>query len=194
MGPQDGVEHALHALGQLAQRRRDWRAIFAGEGEMLPGLRRLAVDLGIADAVEFSGWLDDSALLRVLSSADICLAPEPSNPLNDASTMVKVAEYMALSRTVVATDLPETRATAGDTALYARAGDADEFARRIDEALGDHAGRRALGERARHRVETTLSWERSVQALLRAYRLALTRRGRSPHGARTIDPEPDAGS
>src|SRR5205823_4991321 len=34
MGPQDGVDHALRALAELRRRRTDWRAIFAGSGDV----------------------------------------------------------------------------------------------------------------------------------------------------------------
>jgi hypothetical protein len=41
-----------------------------------------------------------------------CVEPAPSSPLNDNATFVKVMEYMALGKPVVAYDLPETRLSA----------------------------------------------------------------------------------
>ncbi len=55
-------------------------------------------------------------LLTTLSTFDVCLAPNPKTPLNEVSTMVKLLEYMAMSRPVVAYDLSETRRTAEDGA------------------------------------------------------------------------------
>ena len=119
MGPQDGVDHALHALAWLRERRDDWHAILAGDGEVLGAMRALAADLGLGDVVEFAGWLGDPDLRRLLSTADVCIAPDPPSPLNDASTMVKIPEYMAMGRPIVSYDLIESRASAGDAALYA---------------------------------------------------------------------------
>ncbi len=48
--------------------------------------------------VEFVGFVEEEELIRLLSSADVCLAPEPKNALNDASTMIKVVEYMGMGR------------------------------------------------------------------------------------------------
>ncbi len=61
--------------------------------------------------------------MRILSSADVCLAPDPKNPLNDVSTMNKIVEYMAMGKPVVSYDLREARASAGEAAVYAAPND-----------------------------------------------------------------------
>ncbi|GAA4943155.1 hypothetical protein GCM10023238_06290 [Streptomyces heliomycini] len=45
----------------------------------------------------------------LLSTADVCLSPDPHNPLNDVSTMNKVLEYMVMGRPVGSFDLKEAR-------------------------------------------------------------------------------------
>ena len=128
MGPQDGVDHALKALAALAERRRDWHAIFMGDGEVLAEMRALAAELGIDDLVEFSGWVEHDYVATVLSSTDVCIAPDPKNALNDLSSMVKISEYMAMGRPIVSFDLAESRVGAGDAALFASPEDFDGFA------------------------------------------------------------------
>jgi glycosyltransferase involved in cell wall biosynthesis len=177
MGPQDGVDYALRALAELARWRDDWHAVFVGDGDALYDLRRLATDLRITDVVEFTGFRSEPDVLRVLSTADVCIAPEPKTPLNDASTMIKLAEYMAMSRPIVCFDLVESRVTAGQAALYARANDERSFARCIDELLSDPARRDELGAIGRERVTRNLSWDHSERELLRAYDRALAHVG-----------------
>jgi len=173
MGPQDGVDHALRALRVLKERRDDWRAVFIGAGDVLPDMRRLASELGLSPDVEFTGRIPDEDVMRILSSADVCLAPDPRNPLNDISTMNKIVEYMALARPLVSYDLVEARVSAGDAALYAQANDEASFAAAIAELLDDPARRARMGELGRQRLETALSWEHSERELLRAYERAL---------------------
>jgi glycosyltransferase involved in cell wall biosynthesis len=175
MSPQDGVDHALRALAHLRQRRGDWRAVFVGAGDSLAELRRLAAKLDLTDVVEFSGFLGDADITRILSSADVCLAPEPRNALNDVSTMIKIAEYMSMGRPVVSHDLTETRFTAGPAALYAESGTESAFAARIDELLSDASRRAAMGRVARERVEQSLAWSHSERNLLAAYDYCLRR-------------------
>jgi glycosyltransferase involved in cell wall biosynthesis len=173
MGPQDGVDHALRALALLHERRHDWRAVFIGEGPVLAEMRQLAVELGVHEAVEFPGRLSDEDVQRILSSSDVCLAPDPKNPLNDVSSMNKIVEYMAMARPVVSYDLVEARVSAGEAALYASANDVASLASCIEELLDDPGRRRAMGAAGLARVQDSLSWERSEAEFLAAYARAL---------------------
>ena len=56
MASQDGADVALEALSRLRGRRDDWHAIFVGDGDALPSLRKLAHDRGLDDCVTFSGY------------------------------------------------------------------------------------------------------------------------------------------
>jgi glycosyltransferase involved in cell wall biosynthesis len=172
IGPQDGVDQALRALRLLADRRGDWHAVFAGTGDALPGMLALCRELGLGERVEFPGYLGDEALVRLLGSADVCLSPEPPNALNEASTMIKVVEYMGLGRPIVAYDLRETRYSAGDGALYAAPGDVGSLTSCIERLLDDPALRVRLGAAGLQRVEE-LSWARSEASLLAAYQHVL---------------------
>jgi glycosyltransferase involved in cell wall biosynthesis len=173
MGPTDGVDHALLALSQLRDRRQDWHALFLGDGEMLPSLRNLSSELGLDDQIEFWGYVSDEEVRRAISSADVCLAPDPQNSYTDRSTLIKIVEYMALSRAVVSYDLMESRVTAGDAALYAAGNDPAQFAARIEALLDDPGLRERLGAQGRARVERGLAWEHSELALLAGYRRAV---------------------
>lgn len=172
MAPQDGVDHALRALALIA-RREDWHAVFAGDGEARDSLIALAAELGLRDRVEFCGWLDDRQLARLLHSCDVCLAPEPASPLNELSTLVKIAEYMGAGRPLVAYALRESRFTAGPAALYARPNDVRSFAACVEQLLDDPARRAQMGRIGRERVQRELSWEHSERRLIAAYRSLL---------------------
>lgn len=169
MASQDGIDYALRSLALLGERRDDWHAIFAGDGEAKPGLVRLSEELGLQDRVEFVGWLGDLEIARLLSSCDVCLAPEPHSPLNDVSTMTKIAEYMAMSCPIVAFGLRESRFSAGEAAIYAEHNDVASFAARIEELLADPTRREEMGRIGRERVERMLSWEHSERNLAAAY-------------------------
>ena len=115
MGPQDGVDYALRALAKLRDEvgRTDWHAVFVGSGDAFDDMVALSAKLGLADQVEFTGRISDEDLVRYLSTADVCLSPDPLNPLNDVSTMNKVMEYMAMSKPIVSFELREARVSAG---------------------------------------------------------------------------------
>ena len=156
MGPQDGVDHAVRALAWLHERRQDWHAVFIGEGDVLEEMRALAAELGLEDAIEFAGWRGDDDIRRILSTADVCLAPDPPSPLNDVSTMIKIPEYLAMGCPVVSYDLARVARVRRRAALYADARrPGGPRPRRARAARGPRAARahgrdrpRAGGERA----------------------------------------------
>lgn len=173
MGPQDGVDYALRAVALLKDKigRDDIHCIFVGAGDVFDEMVALSRDLGITDIVEFTGFVhDDDFIARCLSSADVCLAPDPINPLNDASTMIKVTEYMAIGKPIVSFDLAETRVSAGDAAVYVPDNDEYAFALAIDTLLRDPARCHRMGEAGRRRIEEKLSWDVSRQTLVEFYR------------------------
>lgn len=173
MGPQDGIDHALRALAWLDRKRHDWRAIFIGTGESLAAMRELAAELRIADRVEFAGWQGDAAICRILSTCDVCLAPDPPSPLNDVSTMIKIPEYMAMGTSIVSYDLRESRFSAQEAAVYAAPGDPDDLGRCVDALLDDPQRRAAMARAGQARVRDVLAWQHSIPPLLAAYGRAL---------------------
>jgi len=173
MGPQDGVDYALRSLALLREQREDWHAVFVGAGDTFDEMVALSHSLGLSDLVEFTGRIPDEDLVRYLSTADVCLSPDPHNPLNDVSTMNKVMEYMAMSRPIVSFELREARVSAGDAAVYAPANDESEFARLTSRLLDDPSERERMGKLGRERVEGPLAWSNSQKALLAAYEAAM---------------------
>jgi glycosyltransferase involved in cell wall biosynthesis len=171
MGFQDGVDCLLRALQHLVRDlgRTDFYTIIIGSGDAWVSLNRLAKDLNIDEYVWFTGRVSDADLLRYLSSAAICVDPDPYNPFTDRSTMIKMTEYMALGKPIVAFDLKEHRFTAQDAAIYARPNDELDFARKIALLMDDPVRRRVMGKAGRRRVETELAWEYSVPHLLTVY-------------------------
>ncbi|MDI5912911.1 MULTISPECIES: glycosyltransferase family 4 protein [Streptomyces] len=174
MGPQDGVDYALRALAKLRDEfgRTDWHAVFVGAGDAFDAMVELSRQLGLSEQVQFTGRIPDADLVRYLSTADVCLSPDPRNPLNDVSTMNKVLEYMAMGRAIVSFDLKEARVSAGDAAVYAPANDEAEFAKLITLLLDDPEKRAEMGEIGQERVSGPLSWRNSQASLLAAYAAA----------------------
>ncbi|SRR5579884_1822770 len=178
MAAQDGLEYALYALHQLVHERgrRDILLVLMGEGDAVPTLQALTRQLELDEYVRFTGWLEHPEMLRYLTVADMGLSPDPKNGLNEYSTMVKVLIYMALGKPIVAFDLPETRVSAQEAALYAQPNRVEDFADKIAMLLDDEEMRTCMGAYGRRRMEEALNWEQSKHQLLLAYKALLPRR------------------
>lgn len=185
MATQDGVDYLLRAIWHLIHdlRRTDFFCVLIGPEDVAVGLEALTTKLGLQDYVWRTGYIPHGDLLRYLSTADICVDPDPSNPFNDRCTMTKMMVYMALGQPIVAFDLPEHRFTAQHAALYVKPNDELEFARALVELMDDPERRKAMGSFGRQRVESALTWSHSVPALLEVYRKVTSSRA-------ALTPEP----
>jgi glycosyltransferase involved in cell wall biosynthesis len=171
-GVQDGLDNLLRSLQHLVYDlgKKEFMCVVVGSGDALSSLKSLAQQLNIADKVLFTGWIDHQAeVARYLSTMDICVSPEPSDPYNDRSTAIKVMEYMALEKPIVAFDLPEHRNTAQDAAVYARPNDEFDFAKQIALLMDDQGRRKKMGQKGRERVEKEVAWQVQEKALLEVY-------------------------
>jgi len=176
MGPQDGVDYLIRALHHLVYGlgRTDFYCVLIGKGDSLESLKALARDLKIEEYVWFTGFIPEADLIRYLSTADICVDPDPSSPLNDVSTWIKIMEYMAMEKPIVTFDLKETRFSAQDAALYVTPNDEAGFAQAIVTLMDDAAMRQQMGKWGRQRVERELHWGIMKQHLLDAYAWCLS--------------------
>ncbi|MBE7432452.1 MAG: glycosyltransferase family 4 protein [Anaerolineales bacterium] len=171
IGYQDGVNHLLNILHVLAYElnRRDFFCVIAGGGDALEDLKKQATILNLDEFVMFTGYVPHEEVAKYISAADLCVAPEKPNPFNHYSTIIKVMEYMALGKPVVAFDLIEHRYSAHDAALYAVNGEELDFARKIALLMDNTEQREEMGKLGKARVEDVLAWRHQAKALVAAY-------------------------
>jgi len=171
MNPQDGVDYLLRSLHSLVNelKRDDFYSYIIGTGDSLEDLKNISIALGLEKYVKFTGYIPDEDLRMILSAADICVDPDPSSPLNDVSTWIKIMEYMAFGKPIVTFDLKETRYSARDSAIYVKPNDELEFAKAIIALMDNPAKRLQMGENGRNRVLKHLSWEKVSPNLIDAY-------------------------
>lgn len=170
MSTQEGLELLIDAAEVLVhgRGRDDVGFAIVGPGDARPTLETRVRLHGIGDAVQFPGRVDDGLLRRYMATADVCVSVDAPSPMNDASTMTKVIEYMVMGRPIVQFPLRETRRVCGDTTLYARPGDPGDLAACIEELLDDPSRAAELGRRARERAVDGLLWPQQAPVLLEA--------------------------
>ena len=170
MGAQDGVDYALRAIRHAVDGGLTKASFtFIGSGDEFKKLLALAAELGLEDYVQFTGRISDEDLRAYLSTADLCLAPDPKNPLNDVSTMNKIIEYMAMGVPIVSFDLKESRRSAEEAAVYVPNNDERAMGKAIADLLADPAQRRKMGEFGVERVRQSLAWDHSRTVLVDFY-------------------------
>ena len=171
MGRQDGVDRVVRAAHELVHtyRRKDVLFVMIGKGECWADLQALAKELKVDGFMRFTGRIPDELLVDYLSTADICLAPDPPDKMNQLSTMTKILEYMAFQKPIVSFDLLESRRSAADAAVYIEKEDPELFAQAINQLLNDPSRREQMGRVGQERTLNVIGWNRSREALLESY-------------------------
>ncbi|WP_395111163.1 glycosyltransferase family 4 protein [Actinomadura sp. SCN-SB] len=169
--PWQGVDVLLRAFARLAD-LPDLRLVVCSsvpERRCKP-LRRLAERLGVDERVDWMYTLPHAEVAAWLAHAELSIAPLTgcARNLDQGCAPLKVIESMAAGTPVVASDLPAVRELMAD-GEHGRLVPADrpaDLARAVRVLLEYPDAARAMGERARRRVEDELTWEHS-RALLR---------------------------
>lgn len=168
------LDVAVRAVAVLRTRRPDVDVRFDvyGRGDSEPGLRALADELAVADAIAFHGRIPLEDVPAAIAATDIGLAPTRRDQFTDSSLSTKIFEYGAMGRPVVCSRLPLVERTfPPGTAWSYEPGDADDMASRILEIVADAAAR-AAGIAATRALVQDHSWEADAPrylALLEAY-------------------------
>jgi len=148
--PWKGVEVLLEALVQLPQASL---RIVGGSDVRIRELQQLAARLGVGDRTEFAGPVAPAQRFEVIADAQICLLPSTDTSIGGRYTSpLKLFEYMAMGKPVVAGNLPAMRGVLqhGRNALLAEPGSPRAFADCIRALLGNPLLGRSLGEQARY--------------------------------------------
>ena len=147
--------------------------VIAGEGEeqFVAGLHRLAEELGIADKILWTGFLDGDLKLSALAAASLFVLPSYSENFG-----IALVEAMAAGLPCV---LSDQVGIAEDAREY-EAGlvvpcEADPLALAMRQLLDDAASRNRLGVNARRLVEERFSVEAMSNSLVELYDRVLAR-------------------
>lgn len=172
MGTKAGADRVIRAAHHIVHERgrKDVHFALLGDGDCRLTVQELARYLEVEPYVSFPGFLADQELLAWISTADVCLAPDPPIPVNQFCTSTKQMEYMSCGKPTVCFDLAEAHYSAGSAAIYVKEDDPTQFGDAILELLEDPARRWRMGQAGLRRVQQELKWDNSRRLLLEAYR------------------------
>ncbi len=130
------------------------RLLVAGNGDDYPALQALR-DAGLQDRLTLTGRVSYDQIPGLLAAADVCLLPFHTVPATEFIVPIKLYEYMAAGRPVVASPLPGVRRDVGEGngVVYAPA------PQQIEKALQIRAQAAELGRQARRFVEASCDWQ-----------------------------------
>lgn len=164
LGYRKGLARLLDAVALLAD-RPGLRLALAGEGPLLAKLEAQAHFLGIADRVDFLGFLDRDALRSALARAAMLV-----NPADYESGPLTLLEAMAAGTPVVTTPTGLASDLATPAPLLVAAPEPAALAVAIADVLDAPAAAAARARDARRLVEARFAWDRVAARTTAVYR------------------------
>ena len=159
-----GLPQVLDAMKALPNRDQ-LHLLVIGDGPGRAELDQHARRIGMADHVTCPGLVGRDRVAACIAAFDIALQPQ----VVDYASPLKLFEYMALGRAIVAPDQPNIREvlTDGETALLFRPYDRGHLCEQIARLCGDPALRRTLGQAAARSIDAHgLTWDDNARRVL----------------------------
>jgi phosphatidylinositol alpha-1,6-mannosyltransferase len=159
------VDQVLRALPAIIERHPGVEYVVVGGGDWLPELRRLAVALGVQDAVRFEEWVSDEVRDDLYANSDVFVLPST----REGFGIVYLEAWRHGLAVIGGSDgaAPELLADGG--AGLSVSPDPSDIADAVNQLLADPARCRRMGEEGRRRVRehySGLRFTENLEALL----------------------------
>jgi glycosyltransferase involved in cell wall biosynthesis len=157
--------HGLDRLVEVVAAAPGRHLLLVGDGPARPLIERRAAELGVQDRVRITGIVPRNEVASYVEAFDVALQPD----VVDYASPLKLFEYLALGRAIVAPDKPNIREvlTHEDNALLFPQGDHAAMSAAIERLCQDEALRERLGQHARATINTrSLTWESNAGTIV----------------------------
>jgi glycosyltransferase involved in cell wall biosynthesis len=162
--------HKVDALVEAARRCRDKgqpsALLLVGDGPDRPRIEEQIQGAGLEDLVQMPGQVHHSELNSWIKAMDICTLPSS----NDYCSPMKVFEYMALGKVVLAPDLQNLRDVIdhgenGHLFDVEDGGEAGALSRSLEILLAEEDLRRRIGASAQKTVRDRHTWPHNLRRI-----------------------------
>ena len=162
--PWKGVECLLAALPMISNANL---TIAGGPPARIAQLEQQAITLQIAGRVRFLGHVEPQRRFQIIADADVCLLPLTDTSIGSRYTSpLKLFEYMAAGKPIVAADVPALRSVICDgvDGILAPVNDPAQLAHAVTQLLNNPASAKAIGKAA-HVSAARYTWTARAEIL-----------------------------
>jgi glycosyltransferase involved in cell wall biosynthesis len=161
------VSTLLEAFCQIHASVPQARLVLIGDGAHRQAMQDKAQELGIFQAVTFTGFVPHEEVPCFISAADVAVVPYPPMKQDLWLSPLKLFEFMASGVAIVASDMGQVSNVIENdvNGLLVPAGDSRELAVSMKRLVTDEALRLRLSKKAREDAEVKYSWSLYFQRM-----------------------------
>ena len=169
-----GLEVVIKALPKILERQPvQLRIVGRGRSRQRKFLSKQIRKLGVEGSVSVQPAVPHHEVPALIAESDICIAPLGLNDRNvtQGACPIKVLEYMASSRPLIASNMPIVRELVREDmdGLLFSPNDPEDLARKVLMLLNDVELSKRLAESATKRALTKFTWHESQKKLVKVY-------------------------
>lgn len=172
LGQLHGGQYAelfIKAARLVAMYEHEVLFMIVGDGYRLNELKRLAEKIGIESRIIFTDYVRHELIPEYIAASDICVACFEDNDITRCKSPLKIAEYLAMGKPIVASCVGEVRRMVGGVGVLVPPGDSLALAEGILNLMRNTPLREKMGILSRQRTESEYNWQITANNLLRAY-------------------------
>ena len=162
-----GLPELFVALNTVAKKFANVKLTLVGEGNRLQEYKTRVIDLGLADRVEFTGWLNNREIQTLAAKSSIGIFPSRIESFG-----LSVVEAMATGLPVIVARggaVPEN-IDDGVTGTLVPVNDSDALAEAINKALEKSQSSETMAKAAKTAVQQKFSWDRAADSMIEIYK------------------------
>ena len=165
------ISTLLMAFSIVLSKNSDARLLMVGDGTEREVMMKLSDSLAMDGAVQFTGFVTHTEVSRYVNAADIAVVPVPAMKQEMWLSPMKLFEYMASGKAVIATAMGQVKEVIkdGENGLLVPASDEQALADAINKLIEDAPLRNNLGKQAREVAVQNHSWESYLFRLENAF-------------------------
>lgn len=162
-----GVETLLRAFAMVHQTDPSARLIYSGDGPEREHLQILTGELGVAESVEFPGWVHPEKLITMMGQASVVVVPSNRK---EPFGLVALQGSQAGRPVIASRDggLPEI-VLDGETGLLVEPGDVAALANSMQWLISQPERATSMGRAGRERAEHVFRWQDCVTSFETLY-------------------------
>ena len=161
--PWKGIPTAIKAMRHVSGAKL---TIAGGNAEQIDKLSTLARQEGVAEKIEFPGYIDPRQRFLEIARHDICILPLTKTSIASRYTSpLKLFEYMAMGKAIVIADLPSLREGVDEkSGFFTESENSDELGHVLQSVVNDSAEAQNRADAAQA-LSKTFTWDHRAQQI-----------------------------
>jgi glycosyltransferase involved in cell wall biosynthesis len=171
--PWQGLHNLVDSASYVLKTDSKIKYLVVGEGPLKNSITKLTRERGFSNDFIFIGPVSYENVPNYINASDVCVVPK--TPLKSGYSPLKLYEYMACGKPIIASNLPGFEILERNKAGFlVEPGDNEQLAESILKLLKDGETKKEMGENARKYVVNNHNWENISKEIVKTFKDAIT--------------------